>query len=204
MILQTAEDDNDQSEPKQAAPDSRIAPRIDNAAPLESKEKADDGTDQEESAQEVDLTNLLLCGELTLLPFRVFEEDHDDGDGNAPKRQVDPELYARRGQLICRDTNTAYCKGDGITHTPAPRQAVSKGTTKDGPNHRGDAEHAGQQGNVNGAFPKRNGVADDGHGAGEESGGANTSDGTTDDQHGWFTAAAQMMEPTSKMTSAKM
>ena len=84
--LEGDEDDNDEAEPENAAPDFRVVPRVDGAAPLEGEEQTRDGTDQEEGAEEVDLPDFLACGELAVFALGIREEKEDRGNGAAAER----------------------------------------------------------------------------------------------------------------------
>ncbi len=60
--LHEDEDCDYQTETEEAAPDSRVVPGVDAATPLEGEEEADDGADEEEGTEEVDLADFLLGG----------------------------------------------------------------------------------------------------------------------------------------------
>lgn len=74
-----------------------------------------------------------------------------------------------RGRLIqnCSAVRT-HCQGvefSCCTYTPPPGQAIRKRPAQDWSYYRRYAKHAGQQGNVNCPFPKRDREADDSHGS---------------------------------------
>jgi hypothetical protein len=82
---------------------------MDRAAPLESQEKADDGADEEEGAEDVDLSDLFAEGEVRVASGWVGEEKEDHEDGNCSEgldiegqhsghRHLDRKLLTRLSQ----------------------------------------------------------------------------------------------------------
>jgi hypothetical protein len=75
LDLERNEDADQKSETKKTSPNLAVAPRIRGTSPLQSKQETDDGADQKESTQEIDLLDLLLGGHVGVSSLRVLEEE---------------------------------------------------------------------------------------------------------------------------------
>ncbi len=133
-------------------------PWIGATSPLESKEQAHDGADQEDGSEKVDLLQLLLGRHVRVAPWRIAEKEEDSCQSHAAEREVDPE-------------------------TPSPAGFICQRTAENGSDDRSDAKHAGERGNVDGAFAERDGVPNDVHASRKEGGGARSGDSSPDNQH---------------------
>lgn len=57
--LDADEDNDDEPEAEEEAPDARGVPRVGCSSPLKCKQQADDGANEEDGAQDIDLLDLL-------------------------------------------------------------------------------------------------------------------------------------------------
>ena len=86
--LQRYEDTDEQAEPEEAAPDARVVPGVERAAPLQRQQQADDSADEEEGAEEIDLLDFLSERHIAVFARRVLEEEEHGQHGDASERQV--------------------------------------------------------------------------------------------------------------------
>lgn len=94
--LDAGEHQDQQPEAQQTSPDLGVGPGVDRATPLEGEEEADDGADEEEGADEVDLADLLLQGQVAVFADRILEKEKHRRDRDRPDGQVDIEAPAPR------------------------------------------------------------------------------------------------------------
>lgn len=71
---------DEKSKAKEKAPDSGGFPWMDCTSPLKSKQQADDGTNEEDGAQNIDLLNFLYDSEPSKVAFGWFEEEQDSDE----------------------------------------------------------------------------------------------------------------------------
>ena len=86
--LQGDEDRDEQAKPKYTAPDARVMPGVKRAAPLQSHQQADNSADEEESAEEINLLDLLLKRHITVLTLGVLKEEKDGKECDASEWQI--------------------------------------------------------------------------------------------------------------------
>lgn len=87
--LNSDEDNDEETKPNEKANDTARFPREGSATPLESKEKADNTTDEQASTKNVYLFDLLPSGQIADLANRVLEENQDSQESYAAEREID-------------------------------------------------------------------------------------------------------------------
>jgi hypothetical protein len=91
LDLERNEDADQKSETEKTSPNLAVAPRICGTSPLQSKQKTDDGTDQEEGTQEIDLLDLFLGSHVGVSSLRVLKEEKHCYQSYAAEGEIDPE-----------------------------------------------------------------------------------------------------------------
>lgn len=117
--LNTNEDGNHETKADKEADDARVAPGIISTTPLQSKQKADDGRDEDGGTDEIEHADTLEKGHLAGL-CRVtvnMDEEEDDDHGEATDGEVDVEA-------------------------PTPGCVLGEDTAKEGTSDGSDTPHA--------------------------------------------------------------
>jgi len=89
--LEANEDDNKQTKPKQAAPNSGITPGICGAAPLKGEQQADNSADEEKGSSDIDLSDALVYSHSSDLARGRMEEEVDSKQCHSAEWKVNPE-----------------------------------------------------------------------------------------------------------------
>lgn len=131
--LDTSEGDDEQPEPKKTTPDFRIGPGICGAAPLEGKKEADDGADEEEGSDQVDLTNLFSQCQSAVFALGIFEKEEDCCDSDRTDGEVDVEAPAPGYTWTESSAAVEVAWNEVLT--------ISECSSKDGSDDRSDSKH---------------------------------------------------------------
>ena len=92
--LDSREGGYQQPEAENTAPHLGVGPRVGRSTPLESEQQANNGTDQEEGTQEVDLADFLFEGQVAVFSHRILEEEEHGRDGDGSNGKIDIEAPA--------------------------------------------------------------------------------------------------------------
>lgn len=117
--LDADEDGNHSSKATEETDDTRVVPGIFGTTPLQSKEQADDGRDEDGGASKVEFANAIHEGHVDSVRVVAvnMDEEEDDDHGEATDGEVDVE-------------------------TPTPGCVLGKCTSKKGTGDRSDTPHA--------------------------------------------------------------
>lgn len=156
--LHSNEAADQKNEDDEKSDDAAVTPRVLASTPLQSKQQADDGRQEERGALEVEFLELLHEGGLGLCAAALNgEEGDDERSGDGAEGKVDEEA-------------------------PAPCEMISEGSAHQRSSHRRDAVHATNDAHVGRALAQRDGTGDDEDGSAEDTGGSYAGDGAADDQ----------------------
>lgn len=157
-VLDVNETDDEEAEDDEEGDNAATSPSVLGASPLQRKQQAYDGRQEESGALEIELNKLLLPGGLDLLSTTLDAQERDDECScNCTKRQINIE-------------------------TPTPCEVVSEGTSHERTGNRSNAVHATDQSHVRGALAQRDSASNDEDGTAEDTRGTNTSHSATNDE----------------------
>lgn len=91
LDLDPNEDADEESEPEKTSPNLRVTPGVGGASPLQCEEKAHNGADEEESAEEIDLLEFLLGSHVGMSSLGVAEEEKHGYECDSAEWEIDPE-----------------------------------------------------------------------------------------------------------------
>lgn len=162
--LDADEDGNHESEADKQADDARVAPRVVGASPLQCKKQTDDGRDEDDEAQDVELAHAgdeahVHSGGVVAVDLDK-EEDDDHGDGT--NGQVDVEAPAPSAPI----SETAIVCVRASKHMyvwPVNLRSAEKRTS-----YTGDSPHATDETESHRAFAQRHNERENDNRAGEE------------------------------------
>ena len=131
--LGEAEKGDYKTKAENTTPNFRVTPWVDGTTPLESKEQAYNGADEERSSKQVDLSYLLSRCHAAVLAFRVVKEEEDGGNGDPAEGEVDPKASAV--SLVTQGS------GEKVDLPPTPCELIRKSAPKERPYDGRYAKH---------------------------------------------------------------